>query len=67
MNSGEKRTGEKKFCEKFKSYCRSQLLKKHINLIQLAVINAIQRLKLINVEKGNEVKKDIPTFIRMTH
>jgi hypothetical protein len=46
MNSGNKRT-EKKILEKFKVIAEVNLIK-HINLIQLAVINAIQRLKLIN-------------------
>ena len=65
MNSGNKRTGEKILMKSLKLLQKSTV-KKHINLIQLAVINATPTFKVNQqlLKKGKrKSKKDIPTFI----
>jgi ribosomal protein S7 len=65
MNSGNKRTGEKILVKSLKLLQKSTV-KKHINLIQLAVINATPTFKVNQqlLKKGKrKSKKDIPTFI----
>jgi ribosomal protein S7 len=65
MNSGNKRTGEKILMKSLK-LLQKLTAKKHINLIQLAVINATPTFKVNQqlLKKGKrKSKKDIPTFI----
>jgi len=65
MNSGNKRTGEKILVKSLKLLQKSTV-KKHINLIQLAVINATPTFKVnqqLSKKGKRKSKKDIPTFI----
>jgi len=65
MVSGNKKTGEKILIKSLKLLQRS-VIKNHINLIQLAVINTTPTFKINQqlLKKGKrKSKKDIPTFI----